>query len=191
MYSLGHLEEAKKTYKTVIEQFPESYKVEASQYKFTLIDLRQREQELLKLLKTSHEEYLRALEDSARREKTYEQAIISYQKKLIQATAEDVTKQLLVANDQLQAKTSEISSLRSKVDEQTSTIGKLQNQIAGLEKALKTATETARDTKDTVPASVSANRSLLNQEALLKLKSSALDLKILHRQTSKGTGGQK
>ncbi len=173
LFSMGRLDEAQKTYSAIIDRYPDSFKVEAAQYKFSLIDLKHREEELLKLLKTSHEEYLKSLEEAARREKTYEQAIISYQKKLIQATAADVTKQFLEAKEQLQAKTAEASSLKSKVDDQNAQIVKLQNQIKSLEDALKTASTTQGTS---VPIVLPQGQSARTEE-LLSLKAEALELK--------------
>ncbi len=82
LYTLGHLEEAGRMYGKVIDDYPRSFKVEAARYRLSLIDFKKREGELLKLLKWSHEESLRSAEEFQRREKTYEQALAAYQKKL-------------------------------------------------------------------------------------------------------------
>jgi TolA-binding protein len=82
LYQLGHLDDARKVLSVVINQYPTSFKVEAAKYRISLIDLMNREQELLKLLKWSHEEALNAQEDYQRREQAYEQAILAYQRQI-------------------------------------------------------------------------------------------------------------
>jgi len=87
LFSLGHLEEAARVFNKVIEEFPKSVKLEASRYRLSLIEFKKREDELLKLLKWSHEEALKSVEEFQRREKAYEQAINAYQRKLGSAAA--------------------------------------------------------------------------------------------------------
>jgi TolA-binding protein len=95
LFSLGHLEEAARVFNKeaarvfnkVIEEFPKSVKLEASRYRLSLIEFKKREDELLKLLKWSHEEALKSVEEFQRREKAYEQAINVYQRKLTSAAA--------------------------------------------------------------------------------------------------------
>jgi TolA-binding protein len=82
LFALGHLEEAARMYGTVAERYPRSFKVEAARYRLSVIDFKRRENELRKLLKWSHEESLRTIEEFQRREKTYEQALVAYQRKL-------------------------------------------------------------------------------------------------------------
>ena len=84
LYSLGHFQEAEKLFYRVVTQYPDSYKVEAANYRLALIDIVYREEVLLDLVKLSHEEYLTSLEDFQRRERTYEQAINSYQRRISQ-----------------------------------------------------------------------------------------------------------
>ncbi|MQY76342.1 MAG: tetratricopeptide repeat protein [Spirochaeta sp.] len=83
LYSLGLLEDSAKIFSKVIDEYPRSYKIEAARYKISLIDFKKRERELLKLLKWSHEESLKTIEEFQRREKTYEQAIAAYQRRII------------------------------------------------------------------------------------------------------------
>jgi TolA-binding protein len=54
LYGLGRLEDAAVLYQKVIREYPTSAKVEAAQYKASLIGLTQRERELTRLLKWSH-----------------------------------------------------------------------------------------------------------------------------------------
>ena len=89
LYSLGLLEDSAKIFSKVIDDYPRSYKIEAARYKIFLIDFKKRENELLKLLKWSHEESLKTIEEFQRREKTYEQAIAAYQRKIINLNKQD------------------------------------------------------------------------------------------------------
>lgn len=82
LFAVGRFDEARSVFLIVMERYPDTVKREASWYRVSLIDQGAREEELLKLLKTSHEESLRIIEDYQRREKTYEQAITAYQKRV-------------------------------------------------------------------------------------------------------------
>ena len=160
LYSLGHFSEAKKIYSHIITQYPSSYKVEASKYKLSLIDLQLHKEELLKLLRLSHEEYLKAIDNFRVKEKTYEQAISSYQRKLLAATSND-TKQLL------EELTKEISSKDAQ-------IASLSREIDGLKKNAD-----AKTSETAVPAeSTAAVSSVVTQ--LLNLKNEAVNLKLFY-----------
>lgn len=110
LYSLGRLAEAEKLYKTIGEKYQESVKAEAAKYRLSLIQFKYREDELLTLLKWSHEESLRIIEEFQRREKAYEQALEVYQKRYgearrgvaqTQASLEDQVASLKLAMDDL------------------------------------------------------------------------------------------
>ncbi len=89
LFSLGLLEDSEKAFSKVINEYPHSYKIEAARYKISLIDFKKRENELLKLLKWSHEDSLKTIEEFQRREKTYELAIAAYQRKIINFEKQD------------------------------------------------------------------------------------------------------
>jgi tetratricopeptide (TPR) repeat protein len=82
LYAAGRFDEAGKIFRMITENYPESVKREASLYRISLIGQTEKQDELLKLLKMSHEESLKIIEDYQRREKTYEQAITAYQKRI-------------------------------------------------------------------------------------------------------------
>ncbi len=69
LYFLGHKNEAQYFYNRIINDFPESYKYEASNYRSELIKLGEKEEELLKLLKWSHEDALKEREDFIKKRK--------------------------------------------------------------------------------------------------------------------------
>ncbi|MDX9800628.1 MAG: tetratricopeptide repeat protein, partial [Spirochaetia bacterium] len=95
LYNLGHPDEALDIYRIVTDKYKNSYKYEAANYKIELINIGKREQELVKLLKWSHEESLKERELFIKKEKEYNQAILSYQKKLSVLSAEDTNSLLL------------------------------------------------------------------------------------------------
>lgn len=168
LFELGHLDEAKVIYSMIIREYPNSYKLEASKYKLSLITLKYRENELLKLLRISHEEYLKALEDFQHREKSYEQTISDYQRKLLAAISDD--QKLLIAE------------MTADVLEKDNTLDLLNNQIVQLNNTIKNLKDqissnngielTEEDYKE-----ITVDTGSLKSERLLELKNSALQLK--------------
>lgn len=82
LYSMGQLEKAADFFGMVVNHYSGSVKYEAAAYRLDLIKQKKIEMELLAMLKVSHEESLRTLEEFQRREKTYGEAINAYQKRL-------------------------------------------------------------------------------------------------------------
>jgi TolA-binding protein len=82
LYSLGQLDKAQDMFHLIIEQYPQSAKYEASSYRLALINQKKIENELLAIIKWSHEESLKTVEEYQRRERSYDQAIIAYQKRI-------------------------------------------------------------------------------------------------------------
>ncbi len=165
LYYLGHLEKAETIYSMLIREYPNSYKIEAAKYKKSLISLKYRENELLKLLKISHEEYLKALEDFQRREKIYEQSINNYQRKLLAATSDDSKALLEDLTDEISVKDNTIESLNEKITKLNDTIDSLKIQINNLSSVSESA-----------PASTAVLQSTKDIR-LLNVKNSALKLK--------------
>ena len=86
LYGMGRFDEAAEIYKTLLEKFPRSIKTEASRYRLSLIEYRYREEELLKMLQWSHEEFLKSTAEYEQKEKEFNQALEVYQGKLIELT---------------------------------------------------------------------------------------------------------
>lgn len=86
LYFLGRFDEAGEIYSSLLEKYPRSVKTEASRYRLSLIEYRYREEELLKLLQWSHEEFLKSSGDYEQKEKEFNQALAVYQEKLIELT---------------------------------------------------------------------------------------------------------
>ena len=115
MYGLGRLDDAQAVYQKIVADYPTSSKVEAAQYKLSLIQLRKREVELSKLLKWSHEELLKSVEEYQNREKAYVQAIEAYQKRLAGTGTQDDRKVIADLQQQLARKTDEAARLAAQL----------------------------------------------------------------------------
>jgi TolA-binding protein len=114
LYGLGRLDEAQSAYRKILTDYPSSVKVEAAQYKVSLIQLAQKEVELARLLKWTHEEFLKSTEEFKAREKTYQQAIEAYQKRLAGTATED-EKTLAELRQALASKTEEADNLAAQL----------------------------------------------------------------------------
>lgn len=88
-FALGHYDEAAELYNKIVQGYPSSFKLEASRYRLAVIDLRHREEELLKLLQWSHSEALNSADEYQRREKAYQQALAAYQKRILDLQGTD------------------------------------------------------------------------------------------------------
>ncbi|GHU48882.1 hypothetical protein FACS1894200_06730 [Spirochaetia bacterium] len=82
LFSLGQLDRARDIFTLIIQDAPQSTKYEAATYRIALINQKKVETELLNILKWSHEESLKTMEEYQRRERSYDQAIIAYQKRI-------------------------------------------------------------------------------------------------------------
>jgi TolA-binding protein len=115
LYGLGRLDDALAVYQKIVADYPTSAKVEAAQYKLSLIQLRKREVELSKLLKWSHEEFLNSVQEYQNREKAYVQAIEAYQKRLGGTGSQDDRKVIADLQQQLARKTDEAAQLAAQL----------------------------------------------------------------------------
>ena len=91
LYSMGQLDEAEKFYAWVVSRYPESPKVEVSAYRIDLIKQKKIENELLALLRWSHEESLRTSEEYQRRLRTYENTLDAFQRRIAELTQAQAT----------------------------------------------------------------------------------------------------
>jgi tetratricopeptide (TPR) repeat protein len=82
LLALGQLDRAKDFFTFITEQYPDSVKYEAASYRLALINQKKVEAELLALIKWSHEESLKTIEEYQYRERTYDQALNTYQKQI-------------------------------------------------------------------------------------------------------------
>lgn len=116
LFSLGRLPEAESMFRSLMADYPNSVKSEAANYKLSLIRYKYRENQLLTLLKWSHEESLRVIEEFQRREKAYEQALTVYQRRLSDA---GILPSSAVAAPAPSDAESRIAALNARIDELT------------------------------------------------------------------------
>ncbi len=146
LYGLGRLDEAQAIYAKIVRDYPSSVKTEASQYKLELIDVKKKEVELAKLLRYSHEEFLKTVEEYQNREQSYQQAIDSYQRRLGTASSPDDLKTIADLRQQfaqqadlvarLQAQLSQASAAGAASASQTADLGLMQRTLAAKAAAL-------------------------------------------------------
>jgi tetratricopeptide (TPR) repeat protein len=86
LLALGQIDKAFDVFKLITEEYPNSPKYEASSYRLALINQKKVEAELLGLLKWSHEEAIRNMEEFHRKESFYDQALSVYQKRIAELT---------------------------------------------------------------------------------------------------------
>ena len=82
LFSMGQLDRAGDFFRLITEDYSASPKYEASVYRLAMINQKKVETELLGLLKWSHEDSLRNMEEYRRRESAYDQALSAYQKRI-------------------------------------------------------------------------------------------------------------
>ncbi|GHV94734.1 hypothetical protein AGMMS50293_10540 [Spirochaetia bacterium] len=107
LYAMGQLEKAGDFFNWIIEQYPGSSKYETASYRLDLIKQKKIEVELLALLKWSHEESLRTTEEYQRKERTYEQALNAYQRRIAELLKDTRLAELETSNAEYQRKLAE------------------------------------------------------------------------------------
>lgn len=134
LYSMGQLDEAQKMFQIVIQEFPTSYRIEAARYRVSLVELRKREGQLLELLKWSHQENIKNLEDFQKREKVYEEAIKSYQQRLTSLASDDFRGELKDMQSRLDAAAAQNEKSQVRINELNTQVRELQSKQADLER---------------------------------------------------------
>jgi TolA-binding protein len=107
LLALGQLDRARDMFSLVVGDYPGSAKFEAASYRLDIIKQRKVETELLSLLKLSHEESLRNTEDYQRRERTYDQALNAYQRRLAENARNPALAETEAANENYRQKLAE------------------------------------------------------------------------------------
>ncbi|MDR2021626.1 MAG: tetratricopeptide repeat protein [Treponema sp.] len=107
LFALGQLDRALEIFTLITEQYAGSVKYEASAYRIALINQKKIEAELLAILRWSHEESLKTAEEYQRRERSYDQAIIAYQKRIAELLRDPRVAELERANADYQRQLSE------------------------------------------------------------------------------------
>lgn len=178
IFFMGHLENALQIYKYIVTKFPNSYKFETAKYRISIIEFKKRENELLKLLKWSHLEAIKTMEEYQQREKTYEQAIASYQKKLSDAGV-SIIDEYDTQDEEIRELTKELEKKKKEIEDLNKTIEILKQQIAYLE--IVTGTQVPdEDIVTSIDLEKEKDESeLTNDERLLELQKEAEALKTL------------
>ena len=145
LYALGRLPEADKLYRTVVDRYPDHVKTEAARYRMALVQFKYREDELLTLLKWSHEESLRIIEEFQRREKAYEQALSVYQKRYGEVKTGTAAAQLSL-EEEIAALKRSMDDMAKELQSRSELIKKLQEEIAAAGAAPATASTPSVDT---------------------------------------------
>lgn|GEM_PF-783348 len=150
LYALGRLEEAESLYSHIVYTYPASYKVESATYRLAMIEQKYREESLVELLKLTHEEYLKSIEEFQVREKTYENALDSYQKKLSlindgvssSTGGQSLSLELLDLQTSIRNKDNEIMALKRKISELEYRLTNAETKAAESAKTIEVTPET-------------------------------------------------
>lgn len=128
LYALGQLDSARDLFVEVTERFPTSFRVEAARYRRDVIDLKLREEELLKLLRWSHEEYLSALDDFQQKEAGYRDALRTYRERLANLGTEDFEAELGALNQQIDQLSATLAERDAQINDLLSQLRQAQGQ---------------------------------------------------------------
>jgi TolA-binding protein len=173
MYQLGQFADAEKAFSVLVDKYPDSVKRETAQYRLDLIEQKYREIELLKLLKWSHEESLKSIEEFQRREKSYEQAINAFQRKIADMLKDTRQAELEQRIADLEKQNADLTQ---RLNEKDAAIAALTQQLNALSPGVVAA----------VPAATTDDR-----ETLLSMKNEALELKDFYIEWLAKNGGSK
>lgn len=180
LFELGQVESARRYFLEVVEGYQSSYRVEAARYRIDVIDLKQREDELLQLLRWSHEEYLGALEEFQDRERAYEEALRTYRNRLANLAAEDFQAEIETLSEQVEDLSGQLAERDRRISELLGQIRRLESEQPSVSSSALSADEgsaaqTPAGTDSGAGPSASASDEALREE-LLTLKLEALEL---------------
>jgi tetratricopeptide (TPR) repeat protein len=125
LFAQGHFDRAEDIFSLITDNYPNSAKYEASAYRILLIHQKRIEAELLALLNWNHQESLLVMDEYQRRERAYDQAILSYQRSIAEMMSDSRMADLEDANIQYQRELayadSRIRDLETRLAEATGT----------------------------------------------------------------------
>lgn len=173
-YSQGNLAEAKQVYQLIVNNYESSSRFEAAQYRLEVLDLKQKEQELIQLLRWTQEESIKLTQEFRRQEQAYQQAIQSLRSSSPSTAAENQSAQLATASELRQAQ-ARVESLLAQNRELS---GQLQAIQSSLDSANRRIEELGRSSATTPAGTVSTTTALL-----LEMKADVLEAKELLIQT--------
>jgi tetratricopeptide (TPR) repeat protein len=129
--SLGQIDKARGYFQAVIGQYFDTAKYEMAVHRMSLINQKRTEQELLEMIRWSHEDTLKTSEEYQRRERMHDQALNAYQRQIAEhqqdtrlaeteyANAE-YRRQLLEAQNRINSLERQVESLNSDAAEASS-----------------------------------------------------------------------
>ena len=134
LFSMGQLDRAAGVFRIITEEYQRSPKYEASLYRLSLINQKKVETELLELLKWSHEEALRNMEEYQRKESAYDQALSAYQKRIADMLKDTRLQELEDANvryqEQLESAEERIRSLENTLRDTSAALEKVRDSAS-------------------------------------------------------------
>lgn len=83
LFQLGKVEESRAAFQRIVNDYPDSYKIDAARYRLSLLGLSGREDKLMELLRWSHEEFLKSSQENLQRKQEYEEALRAYQQQIL------------------------------------------------------------------------------------------------------------
>ena len=176
LFALGLLPESRRFFEEVTEGYPTSYRVEAARYRQDVIDLKERENELLTLLRWSHEEYLSALDEFRQKELAYQEALQSYRDRLRTLAAEDFREELELLNGKVADLESTVAERETQINELLAQLRQAQiNAASGSSQQGPVVTGSVAVTETRSDGASSATTTSVQSE-LLSLKAAALEL---------------
>jgi TolA-binding protein len=113
LFALGNLDSAERMFAIVTSEYPTSSRVEAARYRSALIGQKYREEELMKLLKWSHEEYLKSLEAKRNLERVYAEVVSSYQRQIAALSTGDLHAEVIRLSEEVRVLKAELQERRS------------------------------------------------------------------------------
>ncbi|MBE6350541.1 MAG: tetratricopeptide repeat protein [Spirochaetaceae bacterium] len=206
LYASYYFSVAKPLFMRVIEEFPQSPKYAEAVYRLNLIELQEKEEKLLYLLKVTGEEYLSAKEDYERQLKMYQtEESLGLRKQLNQTTdelattklrleeisrqssdselkLEEVVQQNLLLNEELVASKEELVALKTEKETLMQEKLVLEETIKQLQDALHLKNETLEtviESQKNLQAQETAKDDVKDQLEQLKIKALQLQNKIL------------
>ncbi|MDR0313576.1 MAG: tetratricopeptide repeat protein [Treponema sp.] len=134
LYALGQFDRAESIFLIIRDNYPQSAKYEASTYRIALINQKKIEEELLALLNWNHQESLIIMEEYQRRESAYDQAILSYQRRIAEMMSDTRLAVLEASNAQYQR---ELANAENRIRELEARLA----DLAGTASAQRTTSE--------------------------------------------------
>ena len=169
--ALGNLEEALRLFEIVVNQFPTAGRFEAARYRIDVIQLQQRENQLVTLMRWIQEDSLRVSEAQAREISSLRQAIQTLQTSTPAQTSvqsQQLQNQLQGLQNQLQQAQQTINQLTQENRDAFIQVQSLQSQLEQTQRQLA---------NQTVISQASADEDIQRRQTLIRIQQQALELK--------------